>query len=148
MKYIFSILLIFSFNISFSQMTVSEMMRVYKMDMDQFETFAINKGYKFYKFQKDENTYGHTYKKGYGENIKYLTLYSRFYSKGIYVYYQTSNSNEYLIFKNQLKNFGFVLTPSIEEVFRENPYKVYRNKTYEIDITTGNNGNFEIGLNK
>ena len=93
MKYIFSLLLVFSFNISFGQMTLNEMMKVYNMDMDQFETYALNKGYEFYKVKNNEYIYGHTYLKGVGKNTKYLTLNTRYFDNGSNVTYQTSNTN-------------------------------------------------------
>jgi len=146
MKYILFIFFICSSYFSFGQMTVSEMMKIYKMDMDQFETYALSKGYKFNELVNDENSYGHEYIKGYSENTKYLTLYSSFFSRGINVNYQTSNTNEYLNFKNQLKNLGFVLHS--EETFKDEPVKVYRNKTYEIRIYIMKNEIYEIGLFK
>jgi hypothetical protein len=126
-------------------MTMSEMMRVYKMDMDQFETFALSKGYVFYQLENSEDYYGHTYVKGYKENTKYLTLYSRYFSYGNEVTYQTSNSNEYLNFKNQLKNFGFSLY--LSKTFEDKPVKKYRNSIWEISIITIENG-YEINLRK
>ena len=116
------------------------------MDMDQFETFSISKGYQFYELKKSENYFGHTYVKGYGENTKYLTLYNKYFSYGNNVTYQTSNSNEYLNFKNQIKNYGFVLHS--EDTFNEDPYRVFRNKTYEIIIYTLKGGDFEISMKK
>ena len=146
MKYILFIFFICSSYFSFGQMTVSEMMKIYKMDMDQFETYALNKGYKFKEIFNDYDRYGHAYMKGYRENTKYLTLYKEFPFYGINVNYQTSNTSEYLNFKNQLKNLGFVLHS--EETFKDEPRKVYRNKTYEIEIYITKDEVYEIGLHK
>jgi hypothetical protein len=117
------------------------------MDMDQFESYALGKGYNFHRIDndEDENVFGHIYSKGIKKETKYLKLYKHFYSDGVTVIYQTSNSNEFLNFKNQLKPLGFVLKS--EKTFEETPFKIYRNSIYEIRIST-NPDNFEIGLNK
>ena len=146
MKYIFSILLIFSFNLSFGQMTPSEMMKIYKMDFDQFETYSIGKGYKFDNLKNDEYRYGHCYTKGNRYNTKYLTLCNPYFDEGVKVTYQTSNSNEYLNFKNQMIKLGFVLYS--KDDFNDEPYKVYRNNKYQIYLFTMKDNIFEISLSK
>jgi hypothetical protein len=148
MKYIFSLLLIFSFNISFGQMTVSEMMRVYKMDLDQFETYSISKGFQFLEVTSNENYFGHKYGKGPGKNTKYLTLYTNFFKHGKYLTYQTSNSNEYLNFKNDLKSKGFIVSST--KSFEGSIEKIYMLNKWEFTIYTGSGGKdhqiFEIDL--
>ena len=138
-------------------MTVSEMMRVFNMDMDQFETYAINKGYKFNQVHSSQNFNGVSYAKGNGDNQRIMTLYDKYFSLGIDVSYQTPNSNEFLKIKTEMKNLGFVLykTDPIYDS-RDNlssQRKIYGNGTYQLTIyTTPKKYNqlltYEIGLTK
>lgn len=135
MKYIFSIILVFSFNLSFSQMTVSEMIRVYNMDMDQFETYAISKGYDLSEFQQDKDFDGVKYGIGLGKETRHLSLFDEYYLNGKTVEFQTRIPNELLNIKTQLKNFGFKLYKSY--LFnKKQQVKLFRNKIFELAITT------------
>ena len=62
MKFVFTLLLISFSTIAFSQMTFKKLVKIYKMDMDQFEEYAINRGYKFHDFKKDEDYINRTAK--------------------------------------------------------------------------------------
>jgi len=117
-------------------MTVSEMIRVYKMDMDQFETFAISKGYEFYRFERNEEKYnGICYIKGVGNETKYITHHDKYFSYGSHVNYQTGNTNEILNLKKQIKSLGYKLFNSsfIKNNIKE---EIYRNTTFELVIYT------------
>ena len=153
MKYIFALLLVFSFNLSFGQMTLNELMRVYNMNFDQFETFAISKGYEIYKIYNDkENSVSYT--KGYGKDTKYLALFGVSYNsfnKGINVSYQTGNPTEYLKIKNEMKNLGFKLFDSYFSL--DSQVKEYRNNKFQLIIYTippkdNNSVHYEINLQK
>jgi hypothetical protein len=132
MKYIFSLLLICSSYLSFSQMTVSDLIKIHSMNLDQLETYCLGKGFTFYQWLNNENYKGHWYVKGKGENKKNLLFHTEFYDMGKYVAYYTSNSNEYLNIKNQMKTFGFVLYS--EETFDGTISKKYRNSKYQINL--------------
>ena len=54
MKFVFTLLLISFSTVSFSQMTFSDILKIYKMDMDQFEEYAISRGYEFHEFDSNE----------------------------------------------------------------------------------------------
>lgn len=135
MKYIFSLLLVCSSYFSFSQMTLNELIKVYNMDMDQFETYAIAKGYEFNKFKKDENVNGTIYAKGVGKQTKYLAFYDLYFSDGKNVNFQTGNPSEMINIKNQLKSFGFKLS---ESYFNENgtQTRLYKKGKFELGIYT------------
>jgi hypothetical protein len=133
-------------------MTVSEMIRVYKMDMDQFETYALQRGFKFYEVIDKNRVHGFSYSKGYNKQTKYLTFYDTFFDDGIVLIYQTAEINEYLNFKNQMNNYGFILTENSSfnsnDNDRSSQFKVYRNKYYEIQVYTipehyNSNGQFQ-----
>jgi hypothetical protein len=127
-------------------MTVSEMTKVYNMDLDQFETYALGKGYTFSEIKNEDNIYGHIYSKGIGNNTKFLSLYTEWFEKGKNVNFQTWNSSEFLNIKNQLKNLGFVL--QLEEDYKGVPYKRYRNSKYELNLFSVHEGGYEIGFSK
>lgn len=148
MKYVFPLLLVCSSFFSFSQITPTEMMKIYKMDMDQFETYSLNKGYEFSNTKDNENLFGVTYTKGLGTNTKYLTLYTRHFVDGIMVRYQTSNNNEFASFKNALKVNGFKLVDT--HTFDGNIVKKYILKEWVIEIYSGVDDYvyFEINLFK
>ena len=162
MKYIFSLFLVFSFNLSFGQMSVSEMMKVYDMDMDQFETYALQRGFKFYEIIDKNRVHGYSYSKGYNKQTKYLTFYDTFYDDGVVLIYQTAEINEYLNFKKQMNSYGFRLYENSSfkssKSDKLDQFKLYRNKNYEIQIFTipehyDSNGLFqnvkyEISINK
>ena len=151
MKYFFSLMLVCSSYLSFGQMTVSDMVKINNMNLDEFETYALERGYTFKEIKdKKERAYGHTYMQGRGITTKYLTLYTKYIGGFNLVTYQTSSSSEFLNIKNQLKTLGFVLRT--EEHYDGTPYKEYRNNKYEMSIYTGAGEDgtnfFEISLNK
>ena len=134
MKFIFSLLLILSSCFSFGQMTMSEVMKIYKMDFDQFETYATNKGYQLKKFDRDEDVNGIVYVKGVGKQTKYLKLYDKFYSWGNTFDYETNNLTEVSNIKNQSINLGFKLSKTW---FNENTQiKEYSNNKNILRIYT------------
>jgi len=152
MKYIFSILFLCSSYFSFGQMTLNELMKIYSMDMDQFESYAITKGYEFSNFDKDEDINGATYIKGVGKQTKYLSYYDTYFEYGKRVGYQISNSSELLSIKSQLNSLGFKLFKSY--FIEDNQVKQYRNKSFELSIFTippneeNNFVTYEISLKK
>ena len=120
------------------------------MNMDDFESYALGKGFTFEKIYESENQKGNAYGKGKGENTKYLIRYTKFFGYGETVSYQTHNSTDALNFKNQMKTLGFALYE--EDTIDGAISKSYRNGKYDINIISGKNemnGNsFEITLYK
>jgi hypothetical protein len=145
MKYIFSLMLVCSSFLSFGQMTVSDMFKINSMDMDELESYSLGKGFTFNRIEDNENYKGHVYTKGKGDDTKYLTLYTEYFHKGKHVSYQTSNSDELLKIKNQMKNFGFVLYN--EKTFEGALVKDYKNDKYNIRLISEKDF-FTIGLSK
>jgi hypothetical protein len=109
MKYLLCVFLAFATVKSYSQLSLNEMLAVYKMNLDQFEIFALKKGYYFSKIKDTEDTFGASYVKGKEENTKYITLYTKFFDVGRCVTYQTSINSELISFREQMKNLGFIL---------------------------------------
>jgi hypothetical protein len=138
MKYIFSIFLVSMSYFSYGQITVSEMMRVYEMDYDQFETFALSKNFELDKVKKDENIDGYVYIKNRGLYPNYLEfdIYDRNYGK--MVSFQTSINSEFLSLKIQLENLGFKLVNSNLPLIVGNESsfaRLYKNAKWKIYIS-------------
>jgi len=120
---------------SFSQLTLVELKNILKMDLNKFETYALNRGYNFDEVNEEEKVFGHSYRKGDGDLSKYLTLYDKFYEQNRTVTYQTSETKEYLSFKNEIERDGFQLTKT--ENFEGTSLKFYSNSTYNLRIYVG-----------
>jgi hypothetical protein len=105
------------------------------MDLNKFETYALNRGYNFDEVNEEEKVFGHSYRKGDGDLSKYLTLYDKFYEQNRTVTYQTSETKEYLSFKNEIERDGFQLTKT--ENFEGTSLKFYSNSTYNLRIYVG-----------
>ena len=137
MKYIFSLLLVFSFYFSFSQITISEMMKVYAMNYDQFETFALSKNFELDKIKKDDDIDGIVYIKNRGLYPNYLEL-DIFNSRyGKLVSFQTSINSEFLRIKNQLYSLGFKLINDRLPLYHEDESSVarsYKNAKWKVII--------------
>jgi hypothetical protein len=157
MKFILLLFLSISTTNLMSQISVSELIKIQKMNSDQFESYALNRGYELEEVEDNDNVNGVTFTKGVGKNTKYLSLYSTFYSSGITVVFQTSNTTEFINFKSQLSNFGFkfykkeTFTPSDENYTSQ--VNEYRSSQYEIHIHSipphdGQSIKYEISLNK
>jgi hypothetical protein len=132
-------------------MNPSEMIKIYSMNLDEFETYALERGYTFKEIKdNEEKVYGHTYIQGRGITTKYLTLYTKYIGGIKMVTYQTSISSEFLNIKNQMKTLGFIL--HTENDYNGTPHKEYRNNKYEMSVYTGAGEDgtnfFEISLNK
>ncbi|MFM7671613.1 MAG: hypothetical protein ACKO6Q_03330 [Bacteroidota bacterium] len=134
-KLFFFIALLISGSNSQAQLSLNEMFAVNKMDLDQFESFALRKGYSFNKIVEDENRYGLLFDKGVGVNTKFIKLYTRFYSHGKAVNMQTYNTPEYLTFKGQLNAKAFKHISSDD--FEGSLAKKYAKGNWEILIYSG-----------
>lgn len=135
MKFLFTLLFVIGSYVSFGQISLNDLISVYKMDFDQFETFSLNKGYTFEKTEDTEDVFRVCYVRGTGLDTKYLSLYSKFYLDGTCVIYQTSRESDYLKFKDQMSAKGLRLTAT--ENFDGSLKKVYKNREWEVNIYSG-----------
>lgn len=132
MKYkILASVLLFSSFVS-AQISINEMKNFLKMDIDKFETHALNKGFEFKKIESDENYYGITFTKGNSINTKYITLYEKFFNVGKSVVFQTSLKSDYILIKNQLiaQNFKLINNEEIDGSL----HKTYKNNFYIVEL--------------
>jgi hypothetical protein len=122
--------------------------------MDQFEEYAISRGYEFYRFEREEDINGVCYVKGLGKEKKYLALYDKYFGGDNHVGFQTGVSSEILRIKTEMKKFGYKLYTS--KFMKDNITKAdrYTNGKFELSIyTTPPNENYdyawyEIGFGK
>jgi hypothetical protein len=136
MKFLLSFLFGCLWQVSFSQITLTELQKILKMDQSKFETYCLLNKYELSEYINDTYESGSEYVKGYGSNTKYLKLFDYFYKWGKTVQYQINNSNEYLSLKSGIINSGYkVFNTSV----LENGYKYvdYSNSIYVISIATG-----------
>jgi len=148
MKYILFFLLVSISSLSFCQTNISEMMKVYTMNFDQFETFALNKGYKFKDILDTNDQLEVSYVKGLGSNTKYIKLDLRSFGFGNRVTYQTASSAEFAKFKNEFINIGFKLVETTN--FNGALEKEYILRNWKLKIYSGKDDYqyFEINLYK
>lgn len=136
MRFILSLLLFFSTTVSFAQMTLAELIKIYNMDSDKFEIHAISKGYAFNKFYNNENEDGICYVKGVQKQTKYLKFYNQFFSNGTTIIYQTTNTTEIINLKTQCKSLGYKL---VETSFMDdNTTKIeeFKNGKFQLSVYT------------
>lgn len=136
MRLLLSFLFICIWQVSFSQMTFSEMKNIQKMDLNKFETYCLSRGFEFDETIDDEYNFGMSYVKGNGSSTKFLTFYEVFFieEKNV-VQYQTSSSSEYLSFKSQIEGAGLKLTNTFTK--NERLFKEYNDLNYEVILVTG-----------
>jgi hypothetical protein len=127
-------------------MTVSDLLKVYDMDMDKFESYSLEKGFSFYKILDNENYKGQVYEKGTGNNTKYLSLFTKYFNEDKHVSYQTSNPNEILNIKNQFKTSGFSLFN--EKTIEGRPIREYINHNKYMITIIPSTQFYEIELSK
>lgn len=114
------ILLAFSFVLFFSttsigqSFTLQELIKMSKMDVDNFDTYVTAKGYVFFnEIDEAENKgvrYAFDLNYDKSEAQKLITLYQKSGENTKYaINYVTGNNKEYVAFKNQLKLLEFKL---------------------------------------
>lgn len=133
-KFYFLILLIFPFYLN-AQLTINDIKMILKMDLDKFETYAYNNGYKFKGMQETERVFGITFKKDYGLDTKYITLYEKYFNDGKTLTYQLSKKSEYLNLKKQIELSGFKLIRIFN--FDDSLVREYKNASYKVTLISG-----------
>jgi hypothetical protein len=138
MNFIYLILFILTSNIVFCQITLEKLILINDMTKDQFETFSLKNGFEFYEFVSDAKSSGIRYSKGENANAKFLGHFENLFDLGPAVNYQTSNSKEFLLIKEELKQKEIFLTDSedwsnnVDKCKKDN----YSNRHLEITIVT------------
>ena len=147
MRYIYSLLLVIfiSFTSSGQTFSVSQIIRMSKMDLDEFDTYVTSKGYVFFSNDEDDGIFYALNVSSYNE--KKADKFISFPQDRGHIHIQTHNRFDYLQIKNQLKALGFKLVDSqnrnidgkadIRFVYRKgiSGFFIYvgRNNSYQID---------------
>jgi hypothetical protein len=134
------IILISSWSL-FSQISLTELQNILKMDQSKFETYCLSKGYEFNKIYDDENRFSSEYIKGKGVATKFLTLYERYFNDGKVIVYQTFSSDEYLSIKKQIESTGLKLIKT--DSWDGKMSKDYADSNYSVSVFSGKSQNHE-----
>ena len=129
------VLLLFIPLVSFGQISISDLIKVAKMDGESFEIYALENGYSYgNKKVEDEMEYLEM-NKGSGSNYKILTHYRKFASYSYASNYAGPQEGLVNIYK-ELKNLGFTLYDAKESFVNEERYylKSYRKNDELVDI--------------
>lgn len=107
---------IFSVNHSISQnFTLSELIKLKKMNADEFDTYVVKKGYEFYRKHPDDKNHSilinYSYKIN-GARRCYITKKTFKFGEE-QVIFQTTSSKSYLSIKNELSVLGFKLSETV-----------------------------------
>lgn len=120
---------------TFSQVKVTTLMSLLKMNYNQLENYSLNNGWILDEVENTKNYEGITYTKGSGNKKEFLTLYTKYFDEGNRIVFQTSNKENYSIFKNEIIKNGFKLknTETIENIIKYT-YKKNINSYLEIEM--------------
>lgn len=112
----FSFVLFFTTTSLGQSFTLPELIKMSKMNVDDFDTYVTSKGFVFEGADNEDQTEGVSY--ALNLNIsnskasKFIGLYERHYDDKYYIHFQTIDKNEYINIKNQIKTLGFKLKNS------------------------------------
>ena len=113
------LLLLFIPLVSFGQISISDLIKVGKMDMESFEIYALEKGYRFEDLQNKDSYKGLKMKKSNGSRTEFLTLYLD--HNIVNVKYKGPVQERLVSIYKELKSLGF----KIDRTFEWNDEKIY-----------------------
>jgi len=116
-------------------MTLGEMAKVYNMNMSEFKSYAIGKGYSVGEIENTEDRKGRSCAKGKGLNMRDVSLYTKYFENDRILILHTWNYTDLSKIRNQLKFSGFVLK-SNEDIEGAEQIEKYRNYKFEITLIT------------
>jgi len=106
----FSCFFLLSILVNAQTLGLDNMVKMNKMNNDDFDTYVTKMGFKYYEYENDESKNATSYIRETKNNVEYITRFDYPIERKhrTMVSYQTTNSNIYLKFKNELKQFGYV----------------------------------------
>ena len=125
------LLLLFIPLVAFGQISMSDLIKVSKMDLENFEIYGLEKGYRFGKISNEEdvNWYGLQMKKTNGQRTEFLTNYQKMGFKGERgASYQGPMQERLATLYKEIKSLGFELSEMNEF---ESDGKIYLAKDYK-----------------
>lgn len=144
MKTITSIIIFFLFTNSIlcQNFTVAELIKINNYELDDFDTYVNQKGYKYYENEStefsDRTSYAYSVN---GVNKLYISKYFRKLVRNEMVSFLTSNNATYLKIKLELKKLGFKLVKT--GTFENTTYFDYRKGKTDVSLTL----NTQEGMN-
>ena len=124
------LLLLFIPLFSFGQISISDMIKVGKMDRESFEIYALEKGYRFEKITNEENYDGLTMSISGGKRTEYLSQYSKWPGRSFNVSYQGPAQERLSSIYKELRSLNFVLVNTAVKKFDGDESGTYV-KTYK-----------------
>lgn len=129
-----AIFFLFTNSIFCQNFTLSELIKINNYNLDNFDTYVTQKGYKYYENKSTEfsdcTAYGFTVN---GFNKFYISKYYRKLVKNEMVSFQTSNNATYLNIKLELKKIGYKLLKT--GTFESSTYFDYKKGNIEVSLT-------------
>ena len=110
------LLLLFIPLVSFGQISISDLIKVAKMDRESFEIYALENGYSYGKSTKDGIFESLEMKKGSGYNFKFLEHITKIESMPYKSTYTGPQEGLVNIYK-ELKNLGFTVDKTQEILY-------------------------------
>jgi hypothetical protein len=92
--------------------SVSNILKVAKMDRESFEIYAMDRGFVFHKVEEDEDIKGLVMFRGDIGSEEYLSNHSKYFGYKSYSCYQTYNTKRLSSIYKELKTLGFKLVDS------------------------------------
>lgn len=131
----FNIIFFLFTTISIAQnFTLSELIKINNYNLNDFDTYVTQRGYKYYENEStefsDRTTYAYSVN---GINKLYISKYFRKLVKNEMVSFQTSNNATYLKIKLELKKLGFKLVKT--GTFENTTYFDYSKGKTEVSLT-------------
>lgn len=104
----------------FSQIfSLTELVALSQNNLDYFDTKVTTKGYAFYTNRDDEFSKGSCYSYGQRDYTKMAAFFITYFSysdpERTLISWQTTNKNNYLKVKNDLRSLGFKLVTSLSD---------------------------------
>ncbi len=110
----FTLVVFFASSVFGQTFSLQELIKISKMNVDDFDTFVTSKGFVFLKGENDKYVQGVTYalelsRYDNSKALKFIQLYQRYHDFKHTITYQTTSKSEYIDIKNQVKTSGFIL---------------------------------------
>lgn len=132
------LLLIFCNKVSAQAFTIAELIKINKYDIDQFDTYVTQKGFKFKSTKVYDNYQLHNYApdsikmNGSISIDKYIFNIQKKYATN----FATYSSSVYLSLKSELKKLGFIFTKKEDNTDLGGSYLLYKKGRIEITLSS------------
>ena len=116
--------------------TLSELIKINNYNLDDFDTYVTQRGYKYYKSKSSDFSDGTSYVYTVnGIRKSYITKYYRKLVNTEMISFQTSNNTIYLKIKAELKTLGFKFIKT--ETFEGDTFFDYKKGKMEVSLSSG-----------